>query len=127
MIPIHHRFDAGEDEGHPNPGRIIDRLAPLEQPVDVALWLIVVGLAALDITLTQLGLQIGFVELNPLGRFGLASFGIWSLFGVKATALAVGFVIWYFLGERRLFVPTIYAICWGTAVLANSVLIVGFF
>lgn len=123
MIPFHRRFDAGEYEGHP--GRIVDQFAVLDQPVDVALWSVVVGLAALDITLTHVGLQVGFVELNPLGRLGLASFGLWSLIGVKAAALAVGFVSWHVVDERRLLVPIIYAMCWGTAVLANSVLIVG--
>lgn len=91
--------------------------------VGTTLWLWVVVVAAMDVVFTYHGLQIGLVEVNPIGQLGFAAFGSWSLIGGKFVALGIGAVGWLLIDRYRLLVPAVFLICWGGAALSNVMLI----
>lgn len=59
-------------------------------PDERSLWGVVVCAYALDLATTAYGLSIGLAELNPVAASLLATYGIASLVGLKAVALAAG-------------------------------------
>lgn len=107
----------------PSPQPLLLRLAGGGLTPAASIWLWVLVVAVGDLTLTYQGLQIGFVELNPLGRLGLAVFGGSSLAAGKLLALGVGVVSWRLLDRHRMLVPTTFLLVWGWAMLSNAVLL----
>lgn len=107
----------------PSPRPLFLRLAGGAHTPAATIWLWVLVVAVGDLTLTYQGLGIGFVELNPLGRLGLAVFGGSSLAAGKLLALGVGVVSWRLLDRHRMLVPATFLLVWGGAMLSNAVLL----
>lgn len=109
----------------PAPGRVshffLERSATY-----VGLWVAVVLLCVLDITTTYYGLQIGFIEANPLARAGLSEFGVWSMVLLKGLALGYGAVVAAELDRLKSFIPLVLLVIWGLAVVSNAQLILPF-
>lgn len=87
------------------------------------LWLTVVLVAVLDLLTTYHGLQMGFLEVNPIARFGLVHLGFGSLMVMKGVALGVGAFNYRHLSQYRYLVPTTFISTWGVAVISNLALI----
>ena len=69
---------------------------PTEVTVSRTALVVLVALAAADITLTVVGRQLCFSEQNPFARWVLQSFGTAGLVALKGGALAVlGVTLWY--------------------------------
>lgn len=77
----------------------------------------------MDVGLTAIGLQHGFVEVNPIARAGIAVAGTWALIGGKGVALGVGAVCARSLDRQRYLVPVVFIVVWGVAAVANARLI----
>lgn len=90
------------------------------------LWSAVILFCVLDLALTYYGLQVGFIEANPLARIGLSEFGVWSMVLLKVLALGYGFVATALLDRVESFVPMILLAIWGLAVASNVHLILLF-
>lgn len=77
----------------------LQRLAPLDR----TLWTVVLGAATADTVLTVIGLQLCFVEANPVAAFAIEQLGTLGLVALKGGALVVLFGV-----VRRL--PNHYAL-----------------
>lgn len=84
------------------------------------LWMAVIFLAVTDLGLTVLGLQYGFVEVNPFAQHGLAVWGLWALFAGKAFAIVIGALSARTLERYRFMVPMIFVVIWGVVVASNA-------
>lgn len=89
------------------------------------LWSVVVFLALADFVLTLYGLELGFVELNPLARVAIENLGIWAMLAAKAGGIVVGYLGFRALDDGAFLVPTVLAAIWGVAVLINLGLLLG--
>lgn len=63
----------------------LQRLAPLDR----TLWVLVLGAATADTVLTVVGLQLCFVEANPVAAWAIEQFGTLGLVLLKGGALLV--------------------------------------
>lgn len=102
--------------------RVLDRLASVER----ALWVVVVGALLADVYLTNLGLQYGLREGNPLARHLIEAFGIGALAVLKAGVVGLAGVVRQLVPPRQ--APTIplgLAIPWVVAVAINGTLLLG--
>lgn len=113
---------AGEAADSPDTrsGRLLQSAAAVERD----LWILVAAAMLVDVTLTVHGLQLGLVEVNPIARHALGSFGVLGLYGLKAVALGLGGFCRLCVGDRYgaivplgLAIPSLVAVC------VNSVLI----
>lgn len=90
-------------------------------PNERLLWSLVLCAFALDVATTAFGLRIGLVERNPLAAALLVEYGIASLVGLKAVALATGLACRSIVPRRYGgIVPFGMVIPSGAAVLMNS-------
>lgn len=60
-------------------------------PLDRTLWAVVLGAAVADTVLTIVGLQLCFVEANPVAAWAIAQLGAFGLVLLKSGALLVLF------------------------------------
>jgi hypothetical protein len=100
----------------------LDLLASVERE----LWVVVVAALLADVYLTQLGLQSGLREGNPLARFLIETFGIGALAALKVGVVGLAGVVWKLVPDRQ--GPTIplgLAIPWVVAVCINGTLLLG--
>lgn len=93
------------------------------QNQSVNLWVTVVLVAVSDLVTTYLGLQLGYLEVNPIARIGIVLFGFGSLVLLKGVALGIGAFNYRNLDRYRYLVPTTFILAWGAAVLSNLALI----
>jgi hypothetical protein len=88
--------------------------------VERLLWAVVLLALVGDLLTTYVGLRAGLVESNPVARRALGQFGFLSLVGLKAFALAVGFVGRTLVPREYVaFVPVGLAAPWMFAVVVN--------
>jgi len=102
--------------------RALDLLASVERE----LWLLVVAALLADVYLTQLGLQTGFREGNPVARRLIEAFGIGALAALKVGIVGTAGVLSRLVPARQ--APTIplgLAIPWVVAVCINGTLLLG--
>lgn len=102
--------------------RALNQLARVER----ALWVVVVGTLLADVYLTNLGLQYGLREGNPLARHLIEAFGIGALAALKVGVVGLAGVVRQLVPERQ--APTIplgLAIPWVVAVGINGTLLLG--
>lgn len=108
LFPVHNR---------------VARYFPAVRVTTFDLWGAVILFCVLDIALTYYGLQIGFIEANPIARVGLSEFGVWTMVLLKVLALGYGFVVTALLDRVQSVVPMILLVIWGLAVASNAHLI----
>jgi len=102
--------------------RTLDLLASVERE----LWAVVVAALLADVYLTQMGLQSGLREGNPIARYLIETFGIGALATLKLGVVGLAGVVWKQVPDRQ--GPTIplgLAIPWVTAVCINGTLLLG--
>ncbi|MDS0258371.1 DUF5658 family protein [Haloarcula sp. S1CR25-12] len=102
--------------------RALDLLASVERE----LWVVVAAALVADVYLTQLGLQYGLREGNPLARHLIEAFGIGALAALKVGVVGLAGVVRELVPERQ--APTIplgVAIPWVVAVCVNGTLLLG--
>jgi len=102
--------------------RALDLLASFERE----LWVVVVVALLADVYLTQLGLQYGLREGNPLVRHLIGRFGVGALAALKLGVVGLAGVLRELVPARQ--APTIplgLAIPWLAAVCINGALLLG--
>lgn len=62
-------------------------------PLDLSLWILVLGASAADMVLTLIGLQLCFVEANPVAATAIEHFGSLGLFLLKGSSILVLFAV----------------------------------
>ena len=89
--------------------------------LDIQLWLLVLISMSGDILLTIIGLEMGFVELNPIIVFGMETFGYVVLAYLKVPAILIGLIAWLSLpiAKRQLILVGL-ALPWIAASLFNA-------
>ncbi len=88
--------------------------------IERLLWAVVLLALVGDLLTTYVGLRAGLVESNPVARHALGRYGFLSLVGLKAFALAVGFVGRTLVPREYVaFVPVGLAAPWVFAVVVN--------
>ncbi|MFC6755650.1 MULTISPECIES: DUF5658 family protein [Haloarcula] len=102
--------------------RALDMLADLERE----LWVVVAVALLADVYLTQLGLQYGLREGNPLVRHLIGQFGIGALAALKFGVVGLAGAVRELVPARQ--APTIplgLAVPWVVAVCINGTLLLG--
>ena len=102
--------------------RTLDLLSAVERE----LWVVVLVALLADVYLTQLGLQYGLNEGNPLARYLIDAFGIGALAALKVGVVGLGGLLRELVPARQ--APTIplgLAIPWVVAVVINATLLLG--
>lgn len=107
----------------------VGQLSSVARARERELWFAVFTVMLVDITLTVHGLTLGLPEANPVARAALDTAGVLGLYGLKATALAIGVGCRYAVEDRYGFVvplglgiPSLAAVLINSAVLAVVVL-----
>jgi|GEM_PF-541772 len=80
--------------------------------LELVLWVVVLGAAAMDIVITTYGLSAGFVERNPAMRLALEALGPAALVLAKAAAVGFALVVRYVWPQSALLVPVALAVPW---------------
>jgi len=101
---------------------VLDELADPER----LLWGVVVATMLADIYLTQLGLQHGLREGNPVVRGLIETAGIAALAALKLGVVGLGGAVRALVPDRHaIAVPAGLALPWLGAVLVNGTLLFG--
>lgn len=96
---------------------------PVRLTVERLLWALVVVTMALDVVTTEIGLQYGLAEGNPVVASVIGGAGVAGLVGVKLLALAVGVGARLCLPQYRLVIPLGLATPCVVAVTINTALL----
>lgn len=89
--------------------------------VEAGLWQFVVLTFFLDVVSTYQGLQLGFIESNPLMHAAFGTFGFGVIWPAKAVPLGLALVGWASLpATDRSLVPVALGLPWVVAVLLNT-------
>jgi hypothetical protein len=120
-------YDAG---GRPDDRRVhsgyIERTMSLASRHERWLWALVAVSLLGDVALTDLGLQRGLTEGNPVVRAAVADAGIGMLGALKVGVVGLGLAVWLGMADReRAAVPLGLAVPWLGATLVNATLLVG--
>jgi len=105
-------------------GRAGDRL-PVRLTRERLLWALVVVTMALDVVTTEVGLQQGLAEGNPVMASVIGGAGVLGLVGAKLATLAVGVGARLCLPQHRLVIPLGLATPGAIAVAINTTLLLG--
>lgn len=88
-------------------------------------WQLVVVALLADISLTIYGRRLGLIELNPLARTAIETYGNGAMVPMKAIVVMIALAAWSSLPKsQRWLVPLSVAIPWTAASLINLGLIV---
>lgn len=97
---------------------------PSNWPGSLYWHLVVVALIA-DISLTMYGRQLGLIELNPLARTVIETYGYGAMVPMKTIVVMIAVAAWTVLPKnQRWLAPLSVAIPWTAASLINLGLIV---
>ncbi|ELZ05784.1 hypothetical protein [Natrialba aegyptia] len=92
--------------------------------LDRAFWFLVTLTVVGDLATTAVGLQLGLVESNPVGRAAIEGYGLVGILTLKAFAIGVGLACRPLCPRSYQFiVPACLALPWSIAVVLNSWLI----
>jgi hypothetical protein len=80
--------------------------------LELLLWTVVLGAAAMDIVVTTYGLSAGFVERNPAIRPAIEALGPAALVLAKAAAVGFALVVRHVWPQSALVVPVALAVPW---------------
>ena len=123
-------IDASDTGGVPDERRayrqLINRTVTVASRHERWLWVLVTLSLLGDIALTELGLQQGLTEGNPVVRAAVADAGIGMLGVLKVAAVGVGLTAWVAMSDRgRAVVPLGLALPWLGATAINATLLFG--
>jgi len=96
---------------------------PVQLTAERLLWALVLVMMALDVVTTELGLQHGLAEGNPVVASVIGGAGVLGLVGAKLLALAVGAGARLCLPQYRLIIPLGLATPCVVAVAVNTTLL----
>jgi len=99
------------------------RWVPVRLTIERLLWSLVLATMALDVVTTEIGLQHGLAEGNPVVASAIGGAGILGLVGTKLAALAVGAGARLCLPRYRLVIPLGLATPCVVAVAINTALL----
>jgi len=105
-------------------GQAGDRL-PVRLTRERLLWALVLATMALDVVTTEIGLQQGLAEGNPVMASVIGGTGLLGLVGAKLATLAVGVGARLCLPQHRLVIPLGLATPGAVAVAINTILLLG--
>lgn len=106
--------------------RTVTHEIPVPQlSLEHALWALAVATAVADIATTQIGLQAGLDESNPIARSAIEATGMACMVALKAGATGVALLCRPLLpATGRLLLPVCLAAPWALATAVNCYLIV---
>ena len=89
--------------------------------LETLLWSAVAVTALADLSLTALGLTMGFTERNGVGAWALDTWGFAGLVFLKLVVIVVAAAAWWRAPKPyRIALPAAVAAPWGMATLTNT-------